>query len=143
MYLIDDDNDDLDFFCEAVQAIDPTIICIKATDSEAALRSFQYHDVPLPDMIFLDLNMPMVDGRLFLAELKKLKPYTHIPVVIYSTSSHSRDIEETRKLGAASFISKPFSLDELIGNLHEVFATYLEGVSINTISSGNMRSMQD
>ena len=70
LYLIDDDTDDLDFFCEAVSAIDKRIICFKSSDSASALKAFQNHDVPLPDIIFLDLNMPLIDGRTFLTELK-------------------------------------------------------------------------
>ena len=57
LYLLDDDNDDLDLFCEAVQTIDNSIICTRATNSDLALRAFRKNDVPLPDMIFLDLNI--------------------------------------------------------------------------------------
>lgn len=120
LYLIDDDNDDLDFFCEAVGVIDKGIICIRATNSDEALRAFQQEDVPMPDMIFLDLNMPLVDGRQFLAEIKKLSTYKHIPVVIYSTSSHARDKDETKQLGASGFLTKPYSLEELVRELKVV-----------------------
>ena len=120
LYLIDDDIDDLDFFCEAVTSIDPSIICVKATDSEAALKAFQQHDVPIPDLIFLDLNMPLIDGRRLLAELKTLRPYSNVPVIIYSTSSHPKDIEETKQLGAASFLTKPYSQIELIASLTDL-----------------------
>jgi len=130
LYLIDDDMDDLDFFCEAVNSIDGSIICVKATDSEAALKSFQQHDVPIPDLIFLDLNMPLVDGRRLLTELKSLKPYSHVPVVIYSTSSHPKDVEETKQLGAASFITKPYSQEELIVSLTQLLENQWQGTTI-------------
>jgi DNA-binding response OmpR family regulator len=134
LYLIDDDNDDLDFFCEAVSSIDSSIICIRATNSEAALNAFKAHDVPVPDLIFLDLNMPLVDGRQFLSEIKMISPYAHIPIVIYSTSSHSRDIIETRQLGAAGFLTKPYSLSELVVALKVVLDNDLQRISLSPVS---------
>jgi CheY-like chemotaxis protein len=134
LYLIDDDSDDLDFFCEAVSSIDPSIICMRTTNSEAALESFRAHDVPVPDLIFLDLNMPLVDGRQFLSEIKMLPPYIHVPVIIYSTSSHSRDIAETRQLGAAGFLTKPYSLSELVNELKVVLANDFQRISLSPVS---------
>jgi CheY-like chemotaxis protein len=67
----------------------------------------------MPMVIFLDLNMPKMDGRECLKEIKNNDRLKDIPVVIYTTSSHLRDIEETRNLGAKGFISKPSSLVEL------------------------------
>ena len=130
LYLLDDDNDDLDFFCEAVQAIDKSIICVRATNSDASLKAFKLHDVPVPDMIFLDLNMPLVDGRQFLSEIKSINSYSHVPVIIYSTSSHDRDIAETRRLGASGFLTKPYSLDDLVVRLSDLITNHFQGLSI-------------
>jgi CheY-like chemotaxis protein len=134
LYLVDDDIDDLDFFCEAVSAIDRSIICVRATNSDSALRAFKSHDVPLPDMIFLDLNMPLIDGRQFLAEIKMLHAYSHIPVIIYSTSSHTKDIEETRQLGASGFLSKPYSLVELVHELSSILSNDFHRISLSVVS---------
>ena len=134
LYLIDDDSDDLDFFCEALSSIDPSIICMRTTNSEAALEAFRSHDVPVPDLIFLDLNMPLVDGRQFLSEIKMLPPYAHVPVIIYSTSSHSRDIVETRQLGAAGFLTKPYSLSELVNELKVVLDNDFQRISLSPVS---------
>jgi len=131
LYLVDDDVDDLELFCEAVQIIDNSIVCISASDSVAALKAFRDHDVPLPDMIFLDLNMPVVDGRKFLAEIKALRPYAHVPVIIYSTSSHPKDLEDTRQLGAARFLTKPYSLDELVNGLSEILEANWAGIRVS------------
>ena len=124
LYLIDDDTDDLDFFCEAATKVDPSITCMTSSDSLASLNAFKNYDVPVPDMIFLDLNMPLVDGRKFLIELKKLQYYAQVPVIIYTTSSHSRDRDETRALGAADFLTKPCSLHELTRELGVILAKY-------------------
>lgn len=124
LYLIDDDTDDLEFFCEAVNCIDSSIICFRSADSENALKSFQQYEVPVPDLIFLDLNMPLIDGRTFLAELKKIDAYASIPVIIYSTSSHTKDIEDTMKLGAAGFMTKPYSQEVLVNQLQDILSEH-------------------
>ncbi len=129
LYLIDDDTDDLEFFCEAINSVDRSIICFKSADSEDALRSFQQHEVPLPDLIFLDLNMPLVDGRTFLAELKKINAYANIPVIIYSTSSHAKDVEDTMRLGAAGFLTKPYSQEVLVNQLQEILSEFSHRLS--------------
>jgi CheY-like chemotaxis protein len=129
-YLIDDDTDDLEFFCEAVDSIDSSIICIKTTNSESALSSFVKHDVPVPDLIFLDLNMPLVDGRTFLKQIKLVKPYALVPVIIYSTSANPKDKEDAIELGAADFITKPNSMKQLVKDLSGVLTTYWENASV-------------
>jgi CheY-like chemotaxis protein len=124
LYLVDDDTDDLDLFCEAVHVIDDSIVCVRSTDSYQALKAFKQHDIPVPDLIFLDLNMPVIDGRQFLSELKRLRPYSQIPVIIYSTSSHPKDVADTRELGAADFLTKPYSLNDLVSNLSVLISNY-------------------
>ncbi|HLT73603.1 MAG TPA: response regulator [Ohtaekwangia sp.] len=135
LYLIDDDTDDLDFFCEAVNTIDKRIICFKSSDSASALKAFQNHDVPLPDIIFLDLNMPLIDGRTFLTELKKVGAYADVPVIIYSTSSSQRDVEETRLLGAADFLTKPCSQENLVSQLQQILEQYSRDVEVIKVMS--------
>ena len=135
LYLIDDDTDDLDFFCEAVSTIDEKIICFKSSDSASALKAFQNHDVPLPDLIFLDLNMPLIDGRTFLTELKKLGAYADVPVIIYSTSTGQRDVEETRLLGAADFLTKPCSQENLVNQLQQILEQYSRDVEVVKVMS--------
>jgi DNA-binding NarL/FixJ family response regulator len=68
--------------------------------------------------------MPVVDGRQFLSELKRLKPYAQVPVIIYSTSSHPKDITDTREMGAAGFLTKPYSLNDLVNNLSGLLSHY-------------------
>jgi len=69
---------------------------------------------PLPDLILLDLNMPHKDGREALREIKSDPVLESIPIVILTTSSEERDIELCKKLGAASFITKPVDFGEWV-----------------------------
>jgi len=66
-----------------------------------------------PRLILLDLNMPRMDGRDFLAEMKADTLLREIPVVILSTSDSPRDVALCRELGAADYIVKPMDMEEL------------------------------
>ena len=112
-FIVDDDIDDQDLFIEAVNEVDGSIECYSASDCEEALDLLKNRKIGLPDMIFLDLNMPRLNGKQCLAELKKEAHLRDIPVIIYSTSSEKRDIEETSRLGAAHFLTKPNKFEEL------------------------------
>jgi CheY-like chemotaxis protein len=112
-FIVDDDIDDQDLFIEAVSEVDKSIECLSASDCEEALDLLKSRKIGKPDMIFLDLNMPRLNGKQCLAELKKEAHLADIPVIIYSTSAEKRDIEETSKLGAAHFLTKPNKFDEL------------------------------
>ena len=111
--IIDDDEDDRQLFFDAVSEIDKSIRCFGASNGEEALRLLNGETITLPDFIFLDLNMPRLNGKRFLAQIKKVQALCHIPVVIYSTSRRAEDVEETKKLGAAYFLTKPALFDEI------------------------------
>ncbi len=105
--IVDDDVEDCEFFCEAVGEVNPSFECHKAHNGEDALTILKKYISRLPDYIFLDLNMPRMNGRELLQELKKDKQLQMIPVIIYTTSSSPKDKEDTKQLGAAYFLTKP------------------------------------
>ena len=116
--LIDDDIDDRMIFGEVLKELAPDIIYHEAINGEDALTRLSNHLIP--DLIFLDLNMPRVDGKQFLAEIQQMEHLKHIPVIIYTTSSHESDKKETRELGASYFLTKPNSLHELTHILTDI-----------------------
>lgn len=85
-------------------------------DGEEALRflscSGKYHDAPRPDLILLDLNLPLLDGRQVLARLKRSPEWCDIPVVVLSASSSQTDVLASYKLHATGYVTKPADLDE-------------------------------
>lgn len=113
LMIVDDDADDREFFCDAVKEIDLSIKYIVAVNGVEALEKVRHDCKQLPDLIFLDLNMPKMDGRTCLAELKKDEQLKHIPVIIFSTSSSSKEVEETHELGAVYFLTKPTDFKKL------------------------------
>lgn len=74
----------------------------------------EYADVPTPDLILLDLNMPVMDGREVLAELVRDQDLNHLPVVVLTTSEDERDVLSMYKLRCSSYITKPVDLGEFI-----------------------------
>ena len=120
--IIDDDEDDRELFCEAVGQFNKDIDCFHATDGEEALAFLTDANGNLPDFIFLDLNMPRLNGKECLAEIKKRNKVKDIPVIIYSTSNNRRDKEETRLLGAANFLHKPNEFNILIRELTQILS---------------------
>jgi CheY-like chemotaxis protein len=107
--LIDDDEDDRDFFLEAVSNAHPEIKCTTAVNGQDGLEALVEQKVR-PDLIFLDLNMPLMNGQQFLTEIKSRSKFTAIPIVILSTSSDQATINEAMRLGAKAFITKPDKL---------------------------------
>jgi CheY-like chemotaxis protein len=117
---VDDDLEDIEIFCDAVREIDPTIVCLVANSAEEALQLLN-SGIELPAYIFLDINMPKVDGNTCLREIKKNRRLSHIPVIMYSTYTRKSDIEMYRQLNAL-FLTKQNSYHELVHELRNVLA---------------------
>lgn len=75
-------------------------------------REDPYKDSTRPDLILLDLNMPKMNGREFLEEMKKDQSLRLIPVVILTTSEADEDIVKTYEMGASCYVTKPVGLDQ-------------------------------
>lgn len=109
LMIIDDDSDDRFFFSEALIEINSSYVCQEAMHGADAIEKLD-HSVKLPDYIFLDLNMPVMDGKNCLIELKKNLRFQKIPVIILSTSISDRTISELGILGASFFMIKPMDI---------------------------------
>lgn len=116
--IVDDDEDDIDLFKEVVEDLFPKTACHSARNGEEALKMLKNAD-DFPDIIFMDLNMPRMDGKTCLKKLKEHDQLNKIPVVIYTTSSSLNHKTETRKLGATHFITKPTSYTRLCEVIEE------------------------
>ncbi|MEO5889598.1 MAG: response regulator [Ferruginibacter sp.] len=111
--LIDDDVEDQEIFREALQVLSDSLICTAFSNAKEALNKLTV-DALNPDVIFLDLNMPIMSGQEFLTYVKKLDTKKDIPVIIFSTSSNPSTIQVTKDLGAIDFITKPDRFDRLV-----------------------------
>lgn len=115
--LIDDDQDDYFLFGEAIKK---TTFSLAITHVPNFIEAMAYLFSRIPDLIFLDLNMPFKKGLDALLELKLNKSLQHIPVVIYSSSGYIRDIKTAYERGAALYFIKPSSFEELILSLTQI-----------------------
>jgi CheY-like chemotaxis protein len=112
---VDDDAEDFEFFSDAIREIDSSITILKAANGYEALELLKSH-VLMPDYIFLDINMPMMDGKACLQEIKNDPALKEIPVVMYSTTSNQSEITHYKTLGA-NFLVKPDRFSHLVKSL--------------------------
>ena len=119
VFLVDDDRDDREIFIEALAEIDDSLNCITAENGEDAIKKL-HTGVFVPNFIFLDLNMPLMNGRECLIEIKNIERLQGTPIIIYTTSSLQKERDELVKLGATKFITKPTNFNELCHSLKGV-----------------------
>lgn len=124
---IDDDSEDIDFFCDAVNKVDPLITCLSALDGQGALDLLaSIQDIQrLPGYIFLDANMPRMDGKETLKEIRKIGRYHSVKIVMLSTGLNPKDFGEYKQLGVNHLMSKGNSFQDLCDKLRAVFENRL------------------
>jgi CheY-like chemotaxis protein len=122
IFLADDDEDDRMIFEEALSGISSSTSLVAAEDGDKLLLKLTTHE-RLPDIIFLDLNMPNKNGKETLRELKQSKSFSTIPVVIYSTSTNELDIEQTYNAGAVVYLEKPYSMGHMKNVLSSIITS--------------------
>lgn len=110
--LADDDVDDTEIFIEALSQIAPDIQCHTAENGLELFEWLSKHP-DKPDVIFLDINMPLMNGWETLKKLKDTSDYRGIPIIMYSTSSAKRDVDRAYQLGVSLFLTKPEDYREL------------------------------
>lgn len=116
----DDDADERYFFTEALKSIDGSIECITASDGAAALLKLS-SDSEL-NFIFLDLHMPVTNGKDCLREIKNNPKLKEIPVLIYSNAVERSEEIYLLKQGAAKVLHKKWSISQLSSELKKLFA---------------------
>lgn len=112
--LADDDNDDQLLFEEALHRVDATVSCLTACDGVDLLEKLTA-GIPSPDLLFLDVNMPRMNGIDCLKQLSENSQFSQIPIIMYSTSSFYRD--ECLKRGASGYMEKPSDFQQLCQQL--------------------------
>jgi CheY-like chemotaxis protein len=87
-------------------------------------------DSPRPDLILLDLNMPRVDGRQVLEQIREDPDISRIPVIALTTSDEEEDVLRSYALGCKSFIKKPVEIDAFIKTIRELQHYWFELVTL-------------
>jgi len=115
---VDDNQADVRLMAEALKDARVQSRLTIARDGAEALavlrREGSYSRVKYPDLVLLDLNLPKIDGREVLAEIKADSALKRIPVVVFTTSSAEDDIIQTYNLHANCYITKPVDLEQFV-----------------------------
>lgn len=122
--LIDDDIDDHEIFKMALEAIDTSIFCDCINQSTEAIDKLKTNRSFIPQIIFVDMNMPAMNGAECLTEIKKIERLKEVPVIFYSTFADPAKITEMKNLGAAEYFEKPSDIDVLINKLSSIFKEF-------------------
>ena len=122
--LADDSPDEHFLFMHTVKGIDTDVTISTVNNGEELINKLQKKGAAMPDIIFLDINMPLKNGKESLADIRNNEKLKDLTVVIYSTSDERRDIEETFALGADLYIKKPQDFIELEDVLAGVLKLY-------------------
>lgn len=110
--LVDDDADDRFLFSQALASINAQVALTEAPDGAKALRLLQTAPA-LPHIIFMDMNMPVMNGLECLKQIKSNPAYRHIPVVMLSTAGHEGLQLQFHLYGAQAFSRKPIEFEDL------------------------------
>lgn len=117
----DDDPDDLEIFCDVARQINQELRIIQVNDGTQAMNFLQaaLQTNELPCLIVLDLNMPPLDGRKTLQEIKKDSRLQNVPVVVFTTSKNPIDRIYCEKFGTDK-LTKPSSFDSIRDTIEKV-----------------------
>ncbi|MBB5320414.1 response regulator [Marinobacter oulmenensis] len=128
--VVEDEPADVYLTRMALNACSVSLSIYDVGDGVEALAFVQrqgcYSDMPTPDLILLDLNMPRMGGKAFLDHFRKLYTLRQIPVVILTTSEAEADIVESYDLGASGFVVKPMDIGEFAQSIQSLLDYWSE-----------------
>ena len=120
IFYTDDDKDDVAFFKDAVKVASKEVSVVTTFDGGSLLYLLN-NPPPEPAIVFLDWNMPGQSGADVLEEVRNTERLKKIPIIIFSTSDSPVHINNSRKLGANMYITKPTSFQEIVRVLKYCF----------------------
>ena len=113
-FLIDNDIEDQEIFILALEEVDPTILCECADDGLLAIQRFTQDKDFLPNVIFIDMNMPLLNGIQTLEKIRQFEHLQSVPIYMYSTAADPASVGKVKEQNATDFILKPSSFKGLI-----------------------------
>jgi len=119
IWLADDDLDDCEVFEDVIKQIIPTASVTIIPNGNELMRLLT--PANSPDMLFLDINMPLKDGLSCLVEIRAQKHFSKLPIVIFSSANQSKIVDQSYDYGANLYYSKPASFSQLIAGMSELF----------------------
>jgi len=118
--IAEDDDDDFEIFSTAVDAVSIAIVLSRAENGEILMQKLNEFET-LPDILFLDLLMPYLDGKQCLKMIRSDKRYDALPIIIFSGLKDESAIEYCFREGSNFYVLKPNSIKELVYSLEQIF----------------------
>ena len=132
--LVDDNDDDVYLTREAFSASSLRVNLHHVSNGEKCLqylrRQGMYADAPVPDLILLDLHMPIMDGYEVLIEIVEDDKLRHFPVVVLTTSYEAADIRKMYGLRCSSYIAKPVDFEKFVRTIAQLADYWLTVVVV-------------
>lgn len=119
VWIVDDDTDDQFLLETAFKRVIPPVRIEHLNDGEDLIPHLEQAS-ELPKLILLDLNMPRKNGFDTLTQLRSMRAYQDLPVVVLTTSTANEDREKSLRLGANDFVSKPSRQDQVVALLQQL-----------------------
>ena len=141
--LADDDKDDQEIFHDALKQTEVPTELTQVNNGEQLIEHLKDPEIPNPDIVFMDINMPKKDGKEVLAEIKSDENLKDIPTVILSTSQNPKEVEEAFHAGANLYVPKPSSFGNFILLLKRVFSLRWTGELLKPIRERFFMSEKD
>lgn len=143
VFLIDDDEDDRDLFEDALMEISTKTRVVTFGNGIELFNFIKNENNQPPQIIFLDLNMPMMSGEECLQKIRENPRFRNLPVVIFSTSIVDPLVNRVKSLGASLYVKKPSSFSSLKSILESCITALLEneikiGVELDFIVKENL-----
>lgn len=134
LLMIEDNLGDIRLTMEAMKEANITVHLHVVHDGLAAMnflnRKTPYDQVPRPDLILLDLNLPVMNGRELLAEVKRDQAFLQIPIVVLSSSNDARDVTIAYSLHANCYVTKPATYEGILQVVRGINAFWLTMVQL-------------
>jgi CheY-like chemotaxis protein len=132
--LVEDNEDDVFLTREAFDAAKLRVNLHHVDNGEKCLQFLRregvYADTPAPDLILLDMHMPVMDGYEVLAEIVRDEHLRHFPVVVLTTSYEAADIRKMYGLRCSSYITKPVDFENFVGMISQLAGYWLTVVVV-------------
>lgn len=133
--LAEDDKDDQEFFRDALNAAQVPNEVVTVENGQQLIDMLKDDNEPNPDIMFIDINMPVKSGKEALAEIRKDQALKDIPAVMLTTSNQPTDIEDSFKNGANLYIQKPNSFSGFVLILKKVFTLHWTKVLMDPLKN--------
>jgi CheY-like chemotaxis protein len=125
VFIVDDDSDDRQIILDALLEINPDITYVFIESGADLIAKLYSHEYEYPALVLLDLNMPGMLGLQALREIKSNKSFSHIPVVVLTTSTLHTDRKSAYEAGANCFVKKPDSYSKLVSLTASIIQLWL------------------